>query len=317
MEETAPPRIAAVGLASWDRLLVVERYPKPGEYVVVRNDISAPGGTTTNTAVALARLGAAVRVAAYVGDDAHGAAIRDGLGRAGVDTTWLATRAGQPTDGSTIIVSHDPLDRTIYWHQGAQIVRGDRLDIAALFAHDLVIVDVADAPLRRFLVDLPAHTLPDVRLLGTLTYLVDVGVQDALELALRHDVIVGNEREVLSLTGTWTIADAIAALQSQMPGNTLRACVVTRGPLGCRLFTATDRWQVPAFKVDVVDPTGAGDAFTAGVAYGLAKRWEYPVIGRFANACGALATRAHGAQTTLPTMEEVRALMASGEAAEE
>jgi len=302
-----------VGLASWDRLLVVERYPKPGEYVVVRNDISAPGGTTTNTAIALARLGAVVRVAAYVGDDAHGAAIRDGLERADVDTTWLATRVGQPTDASTIVVSHDPLDRTIYWHQGAQIVRGDRLDIAALFAHDLVIVDVADAPLRRFLVDLPAHTLPGVRLLGTLTYLVDAGVQDALELALRHDVIVGNEREILSLTGTWTIADAIAALQSQMPGHTLRACVVSRGSLGCRLFTATERWQVPAFKVDVVDPTGAGDAFTAGVAYGLARRWDYPAIGRFANACGALATRALGAQSTLPTMEEITTLMASGE----
>ncbi len=313
--ESAPgplARIAAVGMASWDRLLVVDRYPKPGEYVVVRAELSAPGGTTTNSAVALARLGAEVRIAALVGDDEYGAALRAGLEAEKVDTDWLVTRVGQRTDASTIVVSHDPPERTIYWHRGAHLVRGDRLDIPALFGHDVVLLDVADVPLRRFLLDLPAHTLPRTRLLGPLTFLADPALPDALDLVLRHDVVVGNERELLAVTGTWAIADAITALQSRMPGANLRACVVTRGAYGCRIFTKDERWQVPAFRVDATDTTGAGDAFAAGVAYGLARRWPWPELGRFANAVGALATRALGARASLPTIDEVATLTESG-----
>ena len=316
MSEGPRPRIAAIGLASWDRLLAVERYPAVGEQAVVRAETSAPGGTTTNTAVALARLGARVRVATAVGDDDEGEAIRRELAAEGVDTTWLTVRTGERTDAATIVVSDDPPERTIYWHQGAQLVRGDRLDVEGLFGHDVVVVDVADAPLRRFLLDLPVHTLPRTRLLGTLTYLNDRDLPDALDQALRHDVLVGSERDLLAATGTWTLSDATSALQALMPGANLRACVATRGAAGCRIFTRDERWQLPAFRVPVVDPTGAGDAFTAGVAYGLAMRWEWPRIGRFANAAGALAIRALGAQASLPTLGEIEALLARGETGE-
>lgn len=311
------PRVVTVGTASWDRLLAVDRYPSPGEQAVVRAEISGPGGTATNTAVALARLGAAAAVAAAVGADAEGEAIRRGLEAAGVDAGWLLTRAGERTDVATIVVSDDPLDRTIYWHQGAQLVRGDPFDIAALFRHDVVVLDVADAPLRRFLLDLPAHTVPGTRLLGTLTYLAAPSLPDGLDLLLRHDVVVGSESDLLAVTGTWTLIDAAAALRFRMPGSTLRAAVVTRGAAGSRVVTAEEGWQVPAFAVPVVDPTGAGDAFAAGVAYGMALRWEWPEVARFANAVGALAVGALGAQASLPTMAEVRTLLASGAQREE
>lgn len=306
------PRIAAVGIASWDRLLAVDRYPAPGEQAVVRAEASGPGGTTTNTAVALARLGAAVAVVAAVGDDADGRAIGAALGAAGVDDRWLLVRAGERTDVATIVVSREPLDRTIHWHQGARLVRGDTLDVAAIFGHDLVVLDVVDIPLRRFLLDLPAHTLPRTRILGPLGYLARHDLPDALDLTLRHDVVVGSERELLSVTGTWTLGDATAALRARMRGATLRAAVVTRGAAGCRIVTADDGWQIPAFRVPIVDPTGAGDAFAAGVAYGMARRWPWPEVGRFANALGALATRALGAQSSLPTLAEVERTLLDG-----
>jgi len=306
------PRIAAVGIASWDRFLAVDRYPTAGEQAVVRAEVSGPGGTTTNTAVALARLGASVSVAAAIGDDAEGRAIRDALIAVGIDDRWLLVRSDEQTDVATIVVSREPLDRTIHWHQGAQLARGDTLDVAALFGHDLVVLDVADVPLRRFLLDLPAHTLPRTRILGPLNYLADPSIPDALELTLRHDVVVGSERDVLAVTGTWTLSDATTALRSRMPGATLRAAVVTRGAAGCRVVTADETWQIPAFRVAVVDPTGAGDAFAAGVAYGMARHWAWPEVGRFANALGALATRALGAQVSLPTAAEVATMLADG-----
>lgn len=303
------PRIAAVGLASWDRFVVLDRYPAPGEYEIVRAEASLPGGTTTNSAAVLARLGAAVSLAAYVGEDADGDGLRAAMIEAGVDVAWLRTRAGTRTDGATILVSRTPPERTILWRQGAQIARGDQLDIAAIFGHDLVLLDVADAPLRRFLVDLPAHTAPGARLLGTLTYLADAGLPDAFDLALRHDAITGNDRQVLALTGTATLDGALAVVQARMTGANLRAWVVSRGADGCSVVTRSERWDVPAFPVDVVDTTGAGDAFAAGIAYGLARRWDWPRTGRLANALGALATRALGAQTSLPTRAEVASLL--------
>jgi sugar/nucleoside kinase (ribokinase family) len=68
--------------------------------------------------------------------------------------------------------------------------------------------------------------------------------------------------------------------------------------------------NIPAFAVDVVDPTGAGDAFAAGVAWGMAQRWPWVEVGRFANAVGPLACRALGAQASLPSLADVEALLA-------
>ncbi|MCC6314348.1 MAG: hypothetical protein IT337_10085, partial [Thermomicrobiales bacterium] len=74
-----PPRVAALGLAAWDRLMIVDRYPSLSEQATVREEIEAPGGTTANSAAALARLGARVRLAAAIGDDATGRALRQAL----------------------------------------------------------------------------------------------------------------------------------------------------------------------------------------------------------------------------------------------
>lgn len=309
MGSSPMPRIACLGVASCDRLLKVDRFPAPGEQAVVEEDVSAPGGTTTNTAVALARLGATVSVIAAVGEDPQGAAVRAALNGEKVDTRWLRVRPGERTNAATIVISADPPDRTMFWHQGSELIRGDQLPIEELFGHDLVVLDPSDVALRRFLLDLPAHTLPRARVVGTLGYLARHDIHDAFDLVLRHDAVVGTERDALAVTGTWSITDATAALQHRMRGQTLRAAVVTRGSAGCRIVTPEETWQLPSFPIAALDPTGAGDAFAAGVAYGMVLRWDWPRIGRFANAMGALATRGIGAQTALPGRAEVEMLL--------
>ncbi len=302
-------RVVALGLASWDRLLVIDRYPAAGEQSTVLEEIAAPGGTTTNTCVALARLGAVVKVVTAFGDDAEGVLVRRGLEAAGIDTSWSVVRAGERTDQATVLVSREPPDRTILWHPGAQIRKGDRLDISAIFGHDVVLVDLADPPLLRFLTDLPAHISPRTRLLGTANYLADPTIPDRLELALRHDVFVGSEKDIRDVVGEVETSAALDALQARIVGANLRAAVVTSGSRGCTVVTEAERWVVPAFPVGVVDPTGAGDAFLAGIAWGMARFWPWPKTARFASAMGALATRALGAQASLPTLSEVEAFL--------
>ncbi len=305
------PSIACIGVSDWDRLIAISDYPEAGGFAKVLEEVSAPGGPTTNTAVALSRLGARVRLASAVGADERGELVRRSLEAAGVDTRWIAVKPEQVTTLATVIVSRNPLDRTIFVETGAQLARGDQLDVAGLFSGDLLVLDVADVSLRRFLLDLPSHTVPTTRLLGPLRYLVEESVPDAFDLALRHDVIVSNEPDLLDVTGTWTLSDATTAIQHRMRGENLRAALITRAGEGCRVVTEAKSLNIPAFSVDVIDPTGAGDAFVAGVAWGMAQRWPWPQVGRFANAVGALACCSLGAQASLPTLQEVETLLAS------
>ncbi len=310
----AAPRIAALGLCSWDRLLVVDRHPTPRQQAIVQQEMTAPGGTTTNTCVQLARLGAAVTAMTAVGDDAEGAAVLAGLRAEGVDPAWSPVRPGEPTDRATVLVTLDPFDRTIIWHPGATLRKGDRIDIYALFAHDVVVLDFTDVTLLRFLTDLPAHFAPRTRLLGTLNYIADAAIPDRLELALRHDCLVGAEHDLLLLTGLDDPEAAISLLRQAMTGANLRAAAITAGMRGSIVVTANERWEIPAFPIAAVDPTGAGDAYAAGIAWGMARRWDWERTGRFAAALGALATRALGAQTAYATIPEAEAfLRAAGE----
>jgi sugar/nucleoside kinase (ribokinase family) len=302
-------RIALVGLSDWDDFIVVDRYPTIGSFAITREALSCPGGTTLNSAVSLARLGVQVSLVSLLGDDHEGQQIREMLDREGIDSRWVGTRSEEATDRSLVIVSREDRERTIYWTQGARLKKGDPLDIAAIFDHDLVFLDVDDMPLRRFLVDLPAHTNPSARLLGALTYLADSGQPDAWEIALGHDVLVGNERELLALTEKSTLDDALTHAQSCMPGANLRACVVSRGAAGAVAVTKPNRWDTPAFSVDVVDTTGAGDAFAGAIAYATALRWDWPKAIQFANAVAALSIRRLGSQTALPTIDEIASIM--------
>ena len=84
------PRIAAVGMASWDRTLVLDHFPTMGTFATVRAEREGLGGTTANLAVASARLRAHVSLASAVGDDAAGVAVRAALAAEdGVDSRWL------------------------------------------------------------------------------------------------------------------------------------------------------------------------------------------------------------------------------------
>jgi sugar/nucleoside kinase (ribokinase family) len=303
------PRIAAVGMASWDHLIVVDRYPAAGEQANVRNEVYGPGGTTTNAAAAMAKLGAHVVIRALVGDDEPGNALRAALESAGVDTSSLTLVGGERTNRAIVIVSTNPPDRTMLWDQGICLSRGDRIDIATLFAHDVVYLDVNDVGLRRFLLDLPAHTLPATRLLGSLFYLALDPIEDAFDLVMRHDAIVGDASELMTITRTSNLDDAVAAVRARMRGENLRAAAITRGSSGSLAFTREQRWDAPAYRVPVVDTTGAGDVFAAAVAIGFACRWDWGVTIRFANAAAALSTSALGAQSAQPSFNETIDLM--------
>jgi sugar/nucleoside kinase (ribokinase family) len=208
-----------------------------------------------------------------------------------------------------MLVSGISGERTILWQQAPTITRGDRIDIGLLFAADLTIVDCVEMDLRRFLTDLPAHTQPGARLLGTLTYLAEVVAHDKLEVALRHDILVGNEREYCALAGDDDPMRALERIAAAMPGSNLRVAVMTQGRRGSVAVSRAGRWCASARSVTVRDTTGAGDAFAGAFAYAQARRWEIERSLAFANATASFVVGALGAQTSLPSLEQVLATL--------
>ena len=302
------PTVGAIGLVGWDHVVEVDRYPALGGYAVVTETLEAVGGTTANSAAAARRLGAAVHLVGLVGDDALGRATRASLAVIGVDVAEVRVDPTRATDASTVVVDRGTGERSILWHQGARVAKGSRVDIDRLLGGDVVILDTDDLPLRRFLSDLPAHTRPRARLLGPLTYLTDADPPDALEIALRHDVVVGNEREFREITGSDDAESALAELRSRLRGANARLLVMTRGADGATAATVDGLVRAPGHPVACRDATGAGDAFVGGLAFALGSRWPLERALALANAVGALATTVLGSQAGQPDLAAACAL---------
>ena len=306
------PGVAAIGLCSWDRFIVTDAYPGPGEYAIVRQQLEQAGGTTANTCAALATVGVPVLFASYVGADEAGERLIQSLRVTGCDVRYVKQRTGGRSDTGVIVVSGSGVerDRTIYWIQGEKPLLGDWLPIDELLDHEWLLIDVDDVRLRAFLLDLPAHRSPRTRLVGTMTYLVEapaVGWQHAL----RHEYMCGNERELRILTGAPSFEAAVEHAQREMVGNACRALFISRGSGGSVAIRQRTSTVAPAFQVEVVDTTGAGDGFAAGCLWGLVDRLDDGAILARGNACGGLVCRALGARTALGTRTEALALIAA------
>ena len=119
------------------------------------------------------------------------------------------------------------------WHEGVLMTKGGVMDIYALFGHNALVLDLLDQPLRHFLIDLPAHTDGNVRMLTTLSHLDHrLPHQDELEVAMRCDTIVGTEAQFAILTGEERASDALGVIFEKMPLAHLRAAIaITAGGL--------------------------------------------------------------------------------------
>lgn len=299
------PSIGVVGIASWDTVLSVATYPDPGGFAMIASRAELPGGTSANAAAAAAALGARVDLIGAVGDDETGKRLSSALERRGIDVSGVRIDPELPTDQTTVISSAEPPDRTILWQAGAMPRMGDRIDIARLFTRDLVILDSVDPELRRFLIDLPVHTYPDVKILVPMTYVVDFPGRDELESVLRSDALVGSAGELCQLMQAAKLEDAIGALRKQMRTSNLRVAAVTLGAGGAIAFDTERVLAMPALDVEVTDTTGAGDAFAGGLAVALACRLDLFDALAFANCVSGLSVRGFGAQASLPSLDEV------------
>jgi ribokinase len=283
--------VVVIGSANLDVVATTSRLPGPGETVLGTGIAEHPGGKGLNQAVAAARTGRSVAMLGAVGDDDAGRLLRDVAASAGVDTAGVDVVDGLPTGRAVILVDeHGENSIVVVPGANASVRFGGLPQAAVLLAQLEIPLDVVDA------------ALDAARAAGSTTVLNPApappgGLPDVL--LARCEIVVPNEHEVELLGGV----DRLLAAG-------VGTVIVTRGADGVTVASADgSRATVPAFPVDPVDTTGAGDAFCGALAARLAAGDGLLRAVRYAAAAGALATTVAGAVPSLPTDAAIVRLM--------
>jgi ribokinase len=270
----APPRLTVVGSINLDLVVQADRLPRPGETLSGARFAQVPGGKGANQAVAAARLGAEVTMVGAVGRDEHAEAALAGMRDAGVEERLLLKDA--PT-GIALITVDAMGETTIVVAPGAN---------AELVPEDLAVGDAGAVLCQQ---EIPPDTVARAAGLAQRFF---------LNAAPARDGAPGAELTVVN------------RLELEALGERAGLVCVTLGAEGAVILEDGEEVaRAAAPPVEAVDGTAAGDAFTACLVVSLLEERPRDEALRRACAAGALAASRFGAQTSLPTAEEVDALL--------
>ncbi|MFF9620103.1 ribokinase [Streptomyces griseosporeus] len=295
--------LLVVGSANADLVIGVERRPAAGETVLGSDLAVHPGGKGANQAVAAAMLGARTALLARVGDDAYGRLLLDSQRAAGVDTVGVLV-GGAPTGVALITV--DPSgDNSIVVSPGAngRLTPQDVRAAGSLFHASRVVSAQLEIPLET-VVEVVRALGPDSR------FVLNPSPPRALprEVLDACDPLIVNEHEAKVILGAAAVGDRPEDWARLLLAKGPRSVVVTLGAQGALVASAEGVARVASVAVDAVDTTGAGDAFTAALAWRLGAGASLAEAAGYAARVGALAVTRAGAQESFPTAAEVAAL---------
>ncbi|MDT8302159.1 MAG: carbohydrate kinase family protein [Sedimentisphaerales bacterium] len=285
----------------------IERFPEPGQLGLTDEIAVYPGGNALNTAIALSRMGEQVAIAGSVGDDALGSLLLNQLQSIGLDVRGVH-REPEGQTASTFILRIQGEDRRYIHALGvAADFNGEHVSMDLLADNGIVLIGGYlklgawdDEGLAKLLYE--AHQR-NCRVVFNVCIAQGSGVDPSrcLPLLEHVDVFVPNEDEARIITGETTLAGQAKALRRAGA----RAVVITRGQHGLYADDGAQTVEMGIFSVPVVDPSGCGDCFTAGIAAAQGRDWDLVRTLKFASAAGALGATALGCTNGVPSFAEV------------
>lgn len=280
-----------------DLVTSTDRVPTLGETVMGETFHTIPGGKGANQAVAAARLGAVTTMIGCVGQDLFGQDLVKHLENQGVNVSNVKP----VTDSSTGIAS-------------ITIANGD---------NQIIVIPGANYHVTPALVESFEDVIAASDILLLQLEIPLESVEKAVELASKHKVkVILNPapiqplpKELLAKVDYLTpneyeqqlLFDSIEWTEQERK-EMVKKCIITKGSKGITFFQDGER-ELPSFKVDVVDTTGAGDSFNGGFAYSISQGASLEQACQFASAVAALSVTKFGAQGGMPTMEEVQVFL--------
>jgi sulfofructose kinase len=294
--------VTGIGQCSLDYLAFVDSYPEVDTKKEVIQWHEQGGGPVATALVSLARLGLICRFLGITGDDEAGGKIRQSLMEEGVDVSGLVQREKSSSQLAFIAIEKRTAKRTIFWKRpSGEPLRKEELGPDFLKGSDFLLLDglMGESSLHA------AGIAGD----AGIPVMLDAGSvrPGILEIAGTCDYVVSSEHFAIGLG--WEITGD--SLNSEREKLGVKVLTVTLGNRGS-ITAAGDRFiETPAFTVDAVDTTGAGDVFHGGYIYGVLQGWDLNRTLIFASAFAALKCKNVGGRTGIPSLSEVREFLVS------
>lgn len=291
--------VVGIGLNSVDLFCRVGRFPDFNTKNALLEVFYQGGGQAATAMAALSHLGLKTTYIGAIGDDRNGEISIASLNEAGVNTDGVVVQPGLATQFAVIIVQSEGNvvelgGRTILWHREV-LLREE--DISENIVKSGRIVHVDGHSLRG---DIQAAQWAKEEGIPV-SFDAERVVPGVEELIALTDYLVADEKFPETMTGFQDPRKALRKIHKMGP----RFVVTTLGAHGSLAFDGVRFFESPGFEVEVVDTTGAGDVFHAGLIFGILERYETPHMLQFANGLAALSCRALGGRTALSTRGEV------------
>ena len=301
--DAAPFDIVALGENSVDLLLVSAVFPQRNGKHQLDDATWLPGGQMASAAAICARLGWRTRYVGRFGDDELGRTSRQSLVDEGVEVSESTVVPRTPNRVAVILVDRTSGERTVLWHKDRGLaMKAAALTREAVTAGRMLLVDCTE-------IEAATDAARYAREAGRATVVDVETVQPGTHQLLAHiDAIIAAEPFPPALTGYGDPGRALEAMAREFRSPLV---AMTLGEGGSLALCGGREVRTAGFAIDVVDSTGAGDAFRAGFAAACLRQPEGEIedVLKYANAVAALNCRGLGARGGIPTPAEVDALL--------
>ena len=297
-------KILVVGSLNVDMVMNVDHMPAEGETILCDGMTLVPGGKGANQACAAGRLGTDVAMLGAIGDDDYGALQLKSLSEAGVEVGGLLKKEGQNTGTAFITVNKSGNNSIVVVPGANSAFRPEDIEANRVLIEQCEIMILQlEIPL-----DTVCYAAKLAKSLGKTVILDPAPVPEHFpeELYEYVDIVKPNETELGMLTGIAEAQKHLTEAAQVLKARGVKNVLVTLGGDGVYINPESgEEIRIPACKVKAVDTTAAGDSFTAALAAMLLNGESLEAAAEFANRVSAIVVTRKGAQSSIPTIDEV------------
>jgi sulfofructose kinase len=292
--------ILGIGHTAYDTFCAVGKMPVPDTECWLDAVENQGGGAAAQAVVTAARLGMRTAFAGSVGDDSAGRYLARDFRKEKVDIGCLAVQKGKETSKAFIVTESSSGRRTLFVYAGtlSELHLNDRTR-KAIKNSRCVHLDATTFGMAEESADFARGCGVPVSLDGCE---IEADHDATARLVSKVDILITNESYPTLLTGLKDDDEALVALAKAGP----RIVISTKGSKGCRLVEGTSIKAYPAYKIKVLDTTGAGDVFHGAFLSAQLKGWSIDDSVKFASACSAINCLALGGRKGIPSLKEAQ-----------
>ena len=292
--------VVGFGALNYDYMFVVDKLASGNQQVIIKQALGTPGGSSANTIYSLSKLGIKTGFFGAVGDDVEGAQIKSQMQEIGIDISRIRKIHSKATSKVFVFVDSSG-ERAMYSLPGASTsFRVNKSDI--IWLSDKKFIIISSAPGKEILNE-QRNLIANIKK-STKTIFIPgalyarYGFSELEPILTNSDIVILNSRETLELTGRKFQVGAKWLIKKGC-----KIVVITLGRQGCFIYYSKKSRIIPTIKLSdnkIVDSTGAGDAFAAGLVYGLLNKFPLSKAALLGNLNARFCIQGLGARSGLP-----------------